>query len=187
MPVAKRRPGRDLARAASLTIPPAPNAHLVDEIPEPSPLPALDLRVAQIVEARAHPNADRLLVLRVDMGDENRQIVAGIVGHYDPSELPGMRIVVVANLRTALLRGEESQGMLLAAEDAEGRLGLLTAPDAKPGQLVAAAAMSPAAEITFATFRRHDLRADERGVSHNGQRLEGTRLVMDRGVYGPLH
>jgi methionyl-tRNA synthetase len=85
----------------------------------------VDLRVGTVVEAKVHPNADRLLVLQVDLGSEQRQIVAGIRSHYQPEELVGKQIVVVANLQPASLRGIESQGMLLAASDAEGRLALV--------------------------------------------------------------
>lgn len=77
----------------------------------------VDLRVGTVTSAGPHPNADKLLVLRVDLGSEERQIVAGIKGHYEPTELVGRQIVVVANLETAKLRGVESQGMLLAASD----------------------------------------------------------------------
>ena len=70
--------------------------------------------MATVVGAEAHPNADRLVVLRVDLGSEQRQIVAGIRATYDPAVLVGRQIVVVANLEPALLRGVESQGMLLA-------------------------------------------------------------------------
>lgn len=79
----------------------------------------VELRVATIKEATPHPNADRLLVLKVDLGTEERQIVAGIRAHYQPEELVGKQIVVVANLEPAVLRGIESQGMLLAASDGE--------------------------------------------------------------------
>jgi len=75
----------------------------------------VELRVATVVSAEPHPNADRLLVLRVDLGSEQRQIVAGIRATYDPATLVGRQIVVVANLEPAVLRGIESQGMLLAA------------------------------------------------------------------------
>jgi methionyl-tRNA synthetase len=96
----------------------------------------IELRVATILAAEAHPNADRLLVLQIDLGDERRQLVAGIRAHYDPASLVGKQIVVVANLQPAMLRGVESQGMLLAASDAEGRLAFVTpekqiAPGAK--------------------------------------------------------
>jgi methionine--tRNA ligase beta chain len=86
----------------------------------------LDLRVATITAASPHPNADRLLVLQVDLGSEQRQLVAGIRAHYEPQALVGRQVVVVANLEPATLRGVESQGMLLAAADAEGRLAIVT-------------------------------------------------------------
>jgi methionine--tRNA ligase beta chain len=85
----------------------------------------LDLRVGVVKSAEAHPNADKLLVLKVDLGSEERQIVAGIRAHYQPEELIGKQVVVVANLETATLRGLESQGMVLAASD-EGRVVILT-------------------------------------------------------------
>ncbi len=85
----------------------------------------LDLRVATIKKAEPHPNADRLLVLQVDLGGEERQIVAGIRGQYAPEELSGKQIVVVANLEPARLRGMESQGLLLAASDGD-RIVILT-------------------------------------------------------------
>jgi methionyl-tRNA synthetase len=86
----------------------------------------LELRVATILSAQPHPNADRLLVLTVDLGNEQRQLVAGIRAHYAPETLVGKQIVVVVNLEPAMLRGVESQGMLLAASDAEGRLAIVT-------------------------------------------------------------
>jgi len=79
----------------------------------------VDLRVAKITAAEDHPNADRLLRIQVDDGSgEPRQICAGIKGHYDPAELVGRHIVIVANLAPRTIRGEESRGMLLAASDA---------------------------------------------------------------------
>jgi methionyl-tRNA synthetase len=87
----------------------------------------IDLRVGTVKAAGLHPNADRLLVLKVDVGGEERQICAGIRNHYAPEDLLGKQIVVVANLETATLRGLESQGMLLAASD-EGRV-IILAPE----------------------------------------------------------
>jgi len=81
----------------------------------------VDLRVGTIRAAAPHPNADRLLVLQVDVGEaQPRQLVAGIRAAYDPRFLVGQQIVVVANLKPAMLRGVESQGMLLAASDPDG-------------------------------------------------------------------
>lgn len=95
----------------------------------------IELKVATVKSAEAHPNADKLMVLQVDLGEEQRQICAGIRNHYNPEDLVGKQIVIVANLETAKLRGLESQGMLLAASD-EGRVIVLTpektvAPGAK--------------------------------------------------------
>ena len=66
----------------------------------------LELRVAKVLEARPHPNADRLLLVQVDLGDEQKQIVAGIRQHYSPEQLVGKLIVIVNNLEPAMLRGE---------------------------------------------------------------------------------
>ena len=79
----------------------------------------IDLKVATITAAEPHPNADKLLVLQIDLGTEQRQICAGIRSHYTPEQLVGKQIVVVANLATAKLRGMESQGMLLAASSGD--------------------------------------------------------------------
>ena len=155
--------------------------------PEASGPPVPELRTARVMEARDHPNADRLLVLRIDLGSEERQIVAGIVGHYSLEELVDKPIVVVANLQHAKLRGEVSEGMLLAAENEEGRLGLLLAPDAVPGTPVRIpGGAKPDAEITFQGFHENMLLAGPGGVTMNGAPLGGTRLVMDSEVYGKL-
>jgi len=84
----------------------------------------MDLRIAEIISARPHPQADRLLVLRIRMDEAERTIVAGIRAHYNESELIGKRVVVIANLAPAEIRGITSEGMLLAALDKE-RLTLL--------------------------------------------------------------
>ena len=81
----------------------------------------LDLRVATILEADEHPNADKLIKLQIDLGDEKRQICAGIKPYVDDlAALVGRQIVVVANLAPRKIRGEESNGMLLAASVVEG-------------------------------------------------------------------
>jgi len=80
----------------------------------------IELVVAQIKEVKEHPNADRLYVLQVDTGRDVRQIVAGIRNAYTPEQLVGRRIILVANMEPAVIRGEVSNGMLLAASDANG-------------------------------------------------------------------
>lgn len=87
----------------------------------------VELKIATVKAAEPHPNADRLMILQVDLGAEQRQICAGIRNHYTPEDLVGKQIVVVANLETAKLRGMESQGMLLAASD-QGRV-IILAPE----------------------------------------------------------
>lgn len=82
----------------------------------------IDLRVATIVAAEFHPNADRLFKLQIDLGDGQRQICAGIRGFYQPEELVGKQIIVVTNLEPRKIRGEESNGMLLAASAMEGEV-----------------------------------------------------------------
>ena len=80
----------------------------------------VDLRVARVVEAEPLEGSDKLLKLQLDVAGEKRQVVAGIKANYDPVDLIGRQVVVVFNLKPAKLRGAESQGMLLAAVDAEG-------------------------------------------------------------------
>jgi len=81
----------------------------------------LDLRVATVRAVDPHPNADKLLKLQIDLGEEQRQVCAGIKPYVDdPQSLVGEQIVIVANLEPRKIRGEESNGMLLAATASEG-------------------------------------------------------------------
>ena len=95
----------------------------------------LNLKVARILDVREHPNADKLYVVDIDIGNEKRQLVAGLKQHYTIDELKNKKIIVVANLKYAKLRGVESQGMLLAADDGKD-VGILTVGDANPGDMV---------------------------------------------------
>jgi len=114
-------------------------------MPDPNPVSSIkyddfgkiDLRVAKVLEARPHPNADKLMLLQVDVGDVQKQIVAGIRAHYTPEQLVGRRIIIVNNLEPAMLRGETSNGMLLAATSGE-KVVLLQPddPEALPGSKV---------------------------------------------------
>lgn len=98
----------------------------------------LKLRVGRVIEASDHPNADRLLVLKVDLGDEQRQLCAGLKGHYTPEELVGRNLVIVANLAPRMMRGIESQGMLLAATSPDQSRVMIVSPesDIEPGSTV---------------------------------------------------
>jgi len=96
----------------------------------------VELRVAEVVAAEKHPNADRLLVLRLSLGNEERTVVSGIARWYRPEELVGKKVVLVANLKPAKLRGVESQGMILAASEGD-KLTLVTVEgDIPPGAVV---------------------------------------------------
>jgi methionyl-tRNA synthetase len=75
----------------------------------------VDLRIGQIISCKKHPNADRLLVSQIDLGYETRQIVSGIAKFYQPEDLVHKKVIVVTNLKPVKLRGELSQGMILAA------------------------------------------------------------------------
>ncbi|MCF6459461.1 methionine--tRNA ligase [Clostridium sp. Cult3] len=85
----------------------------------------VEFKVAEIVEVKDHPNADKLLILQLKVGDETRQVVSGIKQYYTPEELVGKKVVIVANLKPIKLRGEESHGMVLAAEK-DGKLTLVS-------------------------------------------------------------
>jgi methionyl-tRNA synthetase len=97
----------------------------------------VQLRTALVKEATRVEGTDRLLKLKISLGSEERQIVAGLGQHYEPEALVGRTIVVVANLEPATIRGVESNGMMLAASSG-GRLALLTPDggDFPPGAVV---------------------------------------------------
>jgi methionine--tRNA ligase beta chain len=97
----------------------------------------LELKVGTIKEVQDHPNADRLYVIIIDMGDGRlKQVVAGIRGSYQKEELTGKQVVVVDNLEPAVLRGVESQGMLLAASDEAGITIVTPQRQVKSGSIV---------------------------------------------------
>jgi len=96
----------------------------------------LELIVAQIKEVKDHPNADRLYVIKIDTGTEEKQLVAGIRLAYTKEQLIGRRIIVANNLEPAVIRGEESRGMLLAASDESGICILGVERDVKLGAIV---------------------------------------------------
>ncbi len=93
----------------------------------------LDLRVGTITAAERVPKADKLLKLAIDIGEAApRTVISGIAQHYAPEQLPGQQVVLVANLEPRKMRGVESQGMVLMAEDAEGKLRLVQPTEAMP-------------------------------------------------------
>jgi len=109
---------------------PLPEVNVEKEIPNEPEISIedflnVDLRVATVLACEAIPKADKLLKLQLDLGYEQRQVVSGIAKHYTPEELVGKKVIVVANLKPVKLRGELSQGMILAGEN-DGYLTLAT-------------------------------------------------------------
>jgi len=123
----------EVDRLAALSAPKSPASTSADAKPEPAKITyddfsRVELRLARVLKAEKVEKADKLLRLEIQVGSEQRQIVAGIAKHYTPEQIVGKTIVVVANLQPAKIRGLESNGMLLAAEDENGVLAVLT-PD----------------------------------------------------------
>ncbi len=120
-------------RVAESALPAAQNTHTpVKEIIPYEVFAQIDLRTATIVGAERVEKADKLLRLTVDMGFETRTIVAGIAQHYSPEEVIGRQVLVVANLAPRKMRGIESQGMILMAEDDQGRLSFVRPDEGWP-------------------------------------------------------
>jgi methionyl-tRNA synthetase len=117
----------------------------------------LDLRVGEIKSSSNHPEAEKLLVLEVDIG-EDITLVAGLKGYYELEDLVGKKIVVVSNLKPAKLRGIKSQGMLLAADQGDDVVLLTPAGDAKPGERVNSGMSSSSKRLDFQEFQKLILR-----------------------------
>jgi methionyl-tRNA synthetase len=96
----------------------------------------VELKVATIIEAQKIEESEKLIKLQVSLGEEKRQIVAGIAKSYSPEELIGKQIIIVANLEPRKLMGYESQGMLLAASGENGPIILTTEKEAQSGQQI---------------------------------------------------
>ncbi|MFH1552094.1 MAG: methionine--tRNA ligase subunit beta [Candidatus Omnitrophota bacterium] len=96
----------------------------------------LDLRIAKIIDVKEHPNADKLYVLQIELGEETKQIIAGIRTAYSASDLVGRKIVVIDNLEPVTIRGEESHGMLLAAKDNDVPIILVPERDVSSGSQI---------------------------------------------------
>ena len=86
-----------------------------------------EFKIAKILKTEKHPNADKLFVITIDEGSgTTRTVCAGLKGHYEPSELEGLNVVFVANLEPRKLRGVVSEGMILAADNGQGGVKVLT-------------------------------------------------------------
>lgn len=96
----------------------------------------IELKTATVTSVSEHPGADKLYLVRVDAGGQELRLVAGIKPYYSPEELEGKQVVVLVNLEPAEIRGEVSEGMLLAASDGEGMAVITTDRKLKDGATV---------------------------------------------------
>jgi len=130
-----------------MTATPPPSAPTPAPAPSPAPAPDLigiqefarvQLRIGKVLDVRDHPNAAKLYILDVDLGPElgKRQLVAGLKPYMPPEALKDTLIVVVTNLEPAMLRGERSEGMLLAAQEGDRVVPLTVAAPLGPGSKI---------------------------------------------------
>jgi methionyl-tRNA synthetase len=146
----------------------------------------LDLEVGQILTVEKHPDAEKLFVEKVKLGDGERQIVSGLVGHYLPEELVGKKVVILRNMAHAKLRGVESQGMLLAAEGREyapphegkaaleqGAVEVIFCHDSEVGQKILrkGEVSAPKPSITINEFRKIKIDVRDFAVHCEGKQL----------------
>jgi len=145
-----------------------------------------DLRVAKILDVKEHPDAEKLYVVQIDAGNEKRQLVAGLRAHYQKEELAGKNVVFVYNLKPAKIRGIESQGMILAADDGK-TLSVLSAKNSEPGASVFVEGIpkKPAAQMTFDDFQKLEILIDAGGYAlYSGKKLrtQGEEIKTERKV-----
>ncbi|MBI4149579.1 methionine--tRNA ligase [Candidatus Woesearchaeota archaeon] len=134
------------------------------------PFAQLNIKVAKVIAVQAHPRADKLYIMQIDLGAEQRQIVSGLREHYTEKELQGRLICVLSNLEKAKLRGEESNGMLLAAEK-DGKVVLLE-PKGKPGEQVTVEGVKPTANsITISAFAKIPMETRHKRIYYQGKAL----------------
>ncbi len=141
----------------------------------------LDLEVGEIISVEKHPDAERLYVEKVKLGDGERQVVSGLVEHISAKELMGKKVIIVKNLAPAKLRGVESEGMLLVAE--EGETIEVLEPEAEVGTKVLAQWIKskPKEQITFKEFSKVKFRVRDWKVSAEGRQLiAGKKLIKTR-------
>ena len=152
---------------------------------------SLNLKVGKIIEAKHHPNSEKLFIEKIDVGEkEPRQIVSGLVGFYTVDELIGKKVIVAINLKPAKLRGEISQGMVLAAENVDGtKVGLLLA-DAKVGEnLVCNKEIADnEAQITIDDFLKVQMisKGDKIYFNENEITVNNKSIKTDKNIVGKI-
>ena len=139
----------------------------------------LNLKVAEIIEVKDHPDADKLYVLQINLGKEKRQLVAGLKEHYSKDELKNKKIVVITNLKHAKLRGIESQGMLLAGSDDKGNVGVLTVNKSIPGDEVKFGSLKNSNwKISFENFQKIKIEVSQGKVVFNNLELKTSNEIV---------
>ena len=140
----------------------------------------LNLKVGRVLEVSDHPNGEKLYILKIDIG-EKRQLVAGLKPYYKKDELLNKNLIIVTNLKPAVLRGVESQGMLLAADDGK-QVKILEAPDAKPGEEVFADELKAEGkkQITFEEFMKIPISAENESAFYENKKLKtkNSRIIV---------
>jgi methionyl-tRNA synthetase len=148
-------------------------------IEESDPFSKLDLRVAKVIGVKDHPNADTLYMLHLDLGKlGKRVIVAGMKQHYSKEEINGKKIIIVTNLKPAVIRGIKSNGMLLAAEDSKGTCSLLDPGDSSPGSdvLIEGVTQEPANVLEFEDFKKVNMTiGDKQKAVYNGKVIQAEK------------
>jgi len=148
----------------------------------------LDLRVAKVIDVKDHPQADKLYLLHVDLGALGKRVlVAGMKAFYSKDEIKGKSIVIVTNLRPAKIRGVESKGMLLAAEDTKGVVSLLDPGDANPGSevFIEGIPREPAGVLEFDDFKKVNMTIGKnREAIYGGKNLksEKGKIISDKEI-----
>ena len=148
---------------------------------EDNPFSKLDLRAAKILDVKDHPQADKLYILNVDLGNLGKRVlVAGMKPYYTQDEIKGKSIVIVTNLKPAKIRGVESKGMLLAASDSEGKVVLLNSGETPPGSeiFIDGIPRTPANVLEFDDFLKIKMTIDE----NQNAVYEGKKLKSNKGV-----
>jgi len=174
---------------------PSPLIQMITEIPfldvkeKPDPIELVELKVAKVEKAFEHPNSDKLMVLSVSLGKEIRQIVAGIRNYYSPKELIGKNIIIIANLKPAIIRGYKSNGMLLAAV-AKDKMGLLTIFKASPGDPVEINGLTykGSYELSINEFKKISIVSEGEKILYKGKilKVKGEKVKADRNVKGKV-
>ena len=139
----------------------------------------LDIRVGKVLEVEEHPDADKLFILKVDIGEENpRNIVSGLKSYYEIDELVGRKIIVFVNLKPAKFRGELSEVMILAGEDGDKIIPLEA--DAEPGTLVEPESIKHSEELLdFNAFSKVKMEVKAGRVVFNDHALKAGEKYLE--------